>query len=76
MAKKIYVGVDNEARKVKAGFIGDEYGIARRIKKAYIGIGGIARPCFTTGLEYYGTTTEGLLYVYNNSPSKSKVSVS
>jgi hypothetical protein len=33
-------------------------GVARRIKKAYIGIGGVARPClFGEGVEYYGTIT-------------------
>lgn len=32
--------------------------VARRIKKAYIGIGGVARPCFGGGeLEYYGAIT-------------------
>lgn len=30
--------------------------VARKIKKAYIGIGGVARPCWSGGeLEYYGT---------------------
>lgn len=33
-------------------------GIARKIKKAYIGIGGVARPCWAGGeLTYYGTAT-------------------
>lgn len=32
--------------------------VARKIKKAYIGIGGVARPCFGGGeLEYYGAIT-------------------
>lgn len=32
--------------------------VARRIRKAYIGIGGVARPCFSGGkLAYYGTIT-------------------
>lgn len=34
-------------------------GVARKIKKAYIGIGGVARPCWSGGeLAYYGTATE------------------
>ena len=34
-------------------------GVARKIKKAYIGIGGVARPCWSGGeLAYYGTITE------------------
>lgn len=33
-------------------------GIAKKIKKAYIGIGGVARPCWSGGeLAYYGTIT-------------------
>lgn len=35
-------------------------GKARKIKKAYIGIGGVARPCWSSGWEYWGTTKEGL----------------
>lgn len=32
--------------------------VARKIKKAYIGIGGVARPCWSGGeLTYYGTAT-------------------
>lgn len=56
MAKKVYVGVDNVARKVKKMYIGVD-GVARKIKKGYIGIGGVARPFFGGGLEYYGTIT-------------------
>ena len=34
-------------------------GVARRIKEAFIGIGGVARPCWAGGeLVYYGTITE------------------
>lgn len=56
MARRAYVGVEGIARKVKRGYIGVD-DIARRIKKIYIGIGGIARPCFSDGLDYYGTVT-------------------
>lgn len=35
--------------------------VARQIKKAYIGIGGVARPCWSGGeLVYYGTTSSEL----------------
>ena len=45
------------ARKIKKGYIGID-GVARKIKKAYIGIGGVARPCWPSGeLAYYGTIT-------------------
>lgn len=57
MAKGLYIGVDNKARKVKKGYIGVS-NKARKIKKMYIGIGGKARPCWSGGeLEYYGTIT-------------------
>ena len=62
MAKKVYVGVNGVARKIKKGYIGDVYDVARKIKKAYIGIGGVARPCWSGGdLVYYGTIT-GISY--------------
>ena len=33
--------------------------LAKKVKKAYIGIGGVARPCWgERGLEYYGTVTD------------------
>lgn len=45
------------ARKIKKGYIGIS-GVARKIKKAYIGIGGVARPCWSGGeLAYYGQIT-------------------
>lgn len=41
MAKGIYIGADNAARKVKKGYIGVD-NTARKIKKGYIGINGKA----------------------------------
>ena len=36
----------------------DKQNVARRIKKAYVGVGGVARPCWTGGeLAYYGKAT-------------------
>lgn len=49
--------LDGVARKIKKGYIGVA-DKARKIKKAYIGIGGIARPCWSGGEPtYYGTIT-------------------
>lgn len=43
--------------------------IAQKIKKVYIGVGGVARPCFSGGeLAYYGTITP-VSYVTRPSPS-------
>ena len=53
MAKRAYIGVDGKARKVKKIYLGVEEK-ARKVKKAYAGIGGVARPIFSSGLEYYG----------------------
>lgn len=47
MAKQMCIGVDNVARKVKAGWIGID-GVARKIKKMWIGIDGIARLFFSS----------------------------
>lgn len=59
MAKKIYVGVDGVARKVKKAYIGVS-GKARKVKKAYLGVGGKARPVFSGGeLAYYGSSEDG-----------------
>ena len=45
-------------RRVKTQIGTETVSVARKIKKAYIGIGGVARPCFGTGkLVYYGTIT-------------------
>lgn len=44
------------ARKVKKMYVGID-GTARRIKKGYVGVGGVARPFFTTGLERWGLAT-------------------
>lgn len=53
MAKRIYVGVGNTARRVKKAYVGIN-GLARRIKRAYIGVGGVARILYTTELDYWG----------------------
>lgn len=56
MAKGMYIGIDNKARKVKNIYIGVN-GVARRVKKAYIGVGGYARLFYTADqLAYYGSS--------------------
>ena len=35
-------------------YIGGVDGLPKRVKKAYIGVGGVARPCWYSQLEYYG----------------------
>ena len=43
---------------IKTQIGSEEKSLARKIKKAYIGIGGVARPCWSGGeLVYYGTVT-------------------
>ena len=57
MAKGVYIGVSDKARKVKKMYIGVD-GVARRVKKAYIGVDGKAR------LFYSGSgtvTSKGLI---------------
>ena len=57
MAKKLYIGVDGVARKVKKAYIGVD-NVARKVKKMYLGVNGVARCIFSGGeLSYYGTAT-------------------
>lgn len=56
MAKKMYIGVSNVARKIKKQYLGVD-GKARKVKKGYIGVGGVARPFFSGEPAYYGQIT-------------------
>lgn len=61
MAKGIYIGVSDKARRVKTAYVGVN-NVARRIKKAYIGIGGIARPVYSyEDISYYGLLATPLI---------------
>lgn len=59
MAKTIYIGVANKARKVKRLYIGIN-GKARKVKKGYIGIGGKAKLFYRSG---YGNCPDGLFAI-------------
>lgn len=48
MAKGLYIGVDNKARKVKKIYIGVN-GVAREVKAVYAGVDNKARPCWSSG---------------------------
>lgn len=62
MAKGIYVGVDDIARKVTKAYVGVD-NKARKIKKGYIGVGGVARLFLSADkqLAYYGYITDKLV---------------
>lgn len=62
MAKGIYVGVDNKARKATKAYIGID-GKARKIKKGYIGVGGVAKLFYSSRTE---TTTSQLFFKFNS----------
>lgn len=47
MAKKIYVGVDNQPKKVRKIYVGIN-GVAKRVKKIYVGINNIAKCIFSS----------------------------
>lgn len=47
MTKKLYVGVNSVARKVKKYYVGVS-GVARKVKKAYIGVNGVARQYYSS----------------------------
>ena len=46
MAKRVYIGVNDKARRVKRVYLGIN-NIARKVKKIYIGVGNVARLCYT-----------------------------
>lgn len=48
MAKGIFTGIDDKARKAKKLYIGVD-GKARKVKKAYIGVDGVARLFYSSG---------------------------
>jgi hypothetical protein len=48
MAKGLYVGVSNVARKVKKAYVGVG-DVARKVKKIYIGVNGVARLAYASG---------------------------
>lgn len=62
MAKSIYTGINDKARKVKGIYVGID-GKARKVKKAYIGIGGKAHLFYSgdwiLGAEVLSSTSSG-----------------
>ena len=73
MAKKVYVGIGDVARNVKAIYVGVN-GVARRIVKGYVGVNGVARQFYEvlsyTPLNYIESTgtqwiSTGVSYNYN-----------
>lgn len=51
MAKGIYYGIFNTARRIENVYVGVN-NVARRVRKAYVGVGGVARLFWNTGLLY------------------------
>ena len=49
MAKKMYIGVNGVARKVKTPYVGVD-GKARKVKAGYIGVNGVARQFYAKGV--------------------------
>lgn len=50
MAKGMYIGVDDKARKVKKMYIGTD-NVARKIKKGYVGVANVARVFWSAMVE-------------------------
>lgn len=64
MAKVIYSGVNNTARKVKNLYVGVN-DIARKIKKAYVGVNNIARLCYSSNYIWarYSINTSYIMHI-------------
>lgn len=48
MAKQVYVGVDEKARRIKKIYVGAN-GVAREVKAVYVGVDNKARLCWSNG---------------------------
>ncbi|MBQ6833580.1 MAG: hypothetical protein IJO55_04095 [Lachnospiraceae bacterium] len=70
MAKGIWRGVDNVARKVKAEWRGVD-NVARKIKAEWRGVNGVARLCFKAGysIRYWSQNMESTPHVENSTYS-------
>lgn len=51
MAKGMYIGIDDTARKVNGMYVGVD-GVARKVKKGYIGVDGVAQCFFDNSVKY------------------------
>lgn len=65
MAKKSYIGVTEQAHKVKKIYVGVE-GVARKVKSAYVGVNGIAKKVFSASpadmtVTYTGNYTDEIV---------------
>ena len=58
MAKNIYIGVDNVARKVKQPYIGVD-NVARKVKSGFVGVDNVAR-------QYYESVVYNTWKKWNN----------
>lgn len=66
MAKNIFIGVNNVARKPKNIYVGVN-GVARKVKAAYVGVNGVARKVWPNSL--VPTTYQRVEYIQNASGS-------
>lgn len=69
MAKGVYFGVDNKARKCKKLYFGVD-NIARKVKKMYFGVNGQARICYSAGLTMLSNVGQLDYITYSSECSK------
>jgi hypothetical protein len=56
MAKNMFIGVSDKARKVTKVYVGVG-NVARKVTKVYVGVGNVARLVWTSGVNYSGAIT-------------------
>jgi hypothetical protein len=61
MAKRVYIGVNDKARRVKKIYTGIN-NVARKVKKIYVGVGNIARLCYTAFVNVTYTSKKTLSF--------------
>lgn len=62
MAKNIYIGVDNVARKVKQPYIGVD-NVARKVKSGFIGVNNVARQFYQSGITLSSLAVGTVVYL-------------
>ena len=69
MAKNIYIGVDNVARKVKQPYIGIN-NIARKVKSGFIGVDNVARQFYKSGITLSSLAVGTVVYLKEGGTSQ------
>lgn len=74
MAKSMYIGVNDKARKVKNVYVGVS-AVARKVKSGYVGVSGVARQFWSSGTPLSSLAVGTTVYMKVNGVSKAFIVV-